>query len=133
RGMVRDAMIRVDHVIRAVRDLDGAGARMLADHGLASVPGGRHVGMGTANRIVPLGDVYLELIGVVDVDEAAGSPLGAWVSSATAAGDRWGGWVAATDDLESVAARHGLEVLDGSRERPDGLTVRWRMAGMQRA
>jgi len=61
----------IDHVVMAVRDLDDAGDRLLRDHGLASVPGGRHARWGTANRIVPLGEDYIELIGVVDGEQAA--------------------------------------------------------------
>src|SRR4051794_41286944 len=72
------AMSRVwiDHVIYAVDDLDTAGAALFDREGLASVPGGRHEGWGTANRIVPLGESYLELIAVVDVEEAEQSEFG---------------------------------------------------------
>jgi hypothetical protein len=44
-----------------------------------------------------------------------------------------GGWftiAAVADDLDAVASRLGLEVGSGSRTRPDGQTVRWRMAGL---
>src|SRR6476469_4083347 len=50
----------------AVTDLDAAGREFEARHRLASVAGGRHPGWGTANRIVPLGDAYLELVAIVD-------------------------------------------------------------------
>ena len=73
-------MLAIDHVIVVVDDLDAAAARLLDEHGLASLPGGRHEGHGTGNRIVPLGPDYLELMAVVDADEAVGSPLGAWVA-----------------------------------------------------
>ena len=39
-------------------------------------------GWGTANRIVPLGEAYLELVTVVDDPEAAQSPFGRWVAEA---------------------------------------------------
>jgi hypothetical protein len=39
-------------------------------YGLASIEGGRHPGWGTANRIIPLGDAYIELVTVVDDEEA---------------------------------------------------------------
>jgi hypothetical protein len=70
-------MLEIDHVIVAVADLDVAAAALEREHGLASVAGGRHPGHGTGNRIVPLGDSYLELMAVVDEDEASASPLGA--------------------------------------------------------
>jgi hypothetical protein len=56
--------MRIDHVLYAVSNLDDAAARWAADFGLRSVPGGVHPRWGTANRIVPLGGAYLELIGV---------------------------------------------------------------------
>ena len=126
-------MLRVDHVLRAVRNLDEAARLLLDEHGLASVPGGRHLGWGTANRIVPLGDDYLELIAVVDEREAATAPLGRWAAAAAADGDRWAGWVARTDELDGLAADRGLEVVEGARLRPDGTVLRWRMAGLDRA
>jgi Glyoxalase-like domain len=46
---------------------------------------------------------------------------------------RGGGWftmAAVSDDLDAVASRLGIEVDSGSRTRPDGQTVRWRMAGL---
>ena len=54
--------MRIDHVIYATRDLDGATAMVEAQLGLTAVAGGRHEGVGTHNRIVPLGDGYLELL-----------------------------------------------------------------------
>ena len=39
-------------------------------------PGGVHEGQGTHNRIVPLGDGYLELMAIGDPEEAAAHPFG---------------------------------------------------------
>ena len=122
--------LRVDHLIYAVDDLDEAAARFLDEYGLASVAGGRHPGWGTANRIVPLGPDYLELVAVVDEVEAAASDFGRAV---LAAGAGLAGWAVATDDLAGVARRLGLDVAQGSRERPDGVTLAWRLAGVARA
>ena len=69
-------MLWIDHVVLACADLDVAAAHLLERHGLASVPGGRHPGWGTANRIVPLGGSYVELITVVDAEEALQSQFG---------------------------------------------------------
>ncbi len=52
----------MDHVIVIVHDLDAAASRYYEQHGLASVAGGRHPANGTANRIVPLGTSYIELM-----------------------------------------------------------------------
>jgi glyoxalase-like protein len=125
--------LRVDHVIYAVTDLGSAAARVTADSGLASVEGGRHPGWGTANRIVPLGKSYLELVAVVDSSEAAASDFGRPVLEALATGERLVGWAVATDNIEAIARRLGLEVTGGSRTRPDGVTLSWRLAGVGRA
>jgi len=123
-------MLRIDHVVYAVRDLDGAAVRFRRDFGLDSVVGGRHAGWGTANRIVPLGEQYVELIGVVDVAEAEATTFGRSVLERTEAGDGWYTIAVATDDVVMIGERLGLEVDAGSRERPDGEVLRWRMAGL---
>ena len=123
----------MDHVIYAVDDLDSAGAVLFDREGLASVPGGRHEGWGTANRIIPLGESYLELIAVVDVDEAEGSEFGRAVRRATTEDRPLVGWVVATDDIDAVASRLDLEVEEKSREADDGSTLSWRLAGLERA
>jgi hypothetical protein len=125
--------LRMDHVIYAVDDLDEAAAGLFDREGLASVAGGRHEGWGTANRIVPLGDTYLELIAVVDVDEAEGSEFGRGVRRAQTEDRPLVGWVVATDDIEAIANRLDLEVEEKSRETADGDTLRWRVAGIERA
>jgi hypothetical protein len=73
--------------------------------------GGRHEGIGTENRIVPLGGGYLELVAVADRDEAAGSDFGAGVLAHVAErGDGLLGWVVAVRDVEPVARRLGTTV-----------------------
>jgi hypothetical protein len=122
-------MLRIDHVLLAVRDLDAAASAVETAYGLGSVPGGRHAGHGTANRIVPLGGgAYLELIGVVDAAEAEGSVLGRQV--ATAAGSFFG-WCVATDDLDAIAARLGREPLAMGRPNHRGEQLSWRLAGLE--
>ena len=123
-------MLALDHLGYAVRDLDGAAVRFREELGLDSVVGGRHVGFGTANRIVPLGDQYIEIVGVVDEAEAEGSAFGRSVLERTTDGDGWLVIVVATDDVDAEAARLGLEVTTGARSRPDGTEVRWRMTGL---
>ena len=76
--------LELDHVVIAAADLDTAARELEERHGLASLPGGRHPDWGTANRIVPLGATYLELIAVVDEPTAARTVPGRWVTSAKA-------------------------------------------------
>lgn len=124
--------MRIDHVVLGSRDLDETASRYLREHGLPSVEGGRHPAWGTANRIVPLGRNYLELMTVVDATEAAASVVGRPVLEALEAGDTLVGWAVATDDIEVIARRLSLEVIGGSRARPDGITLSWKLAGVGR-
>jgi len=123
--------VRIDHVVLGSRDLDATADRYRRQHGLASVPGGRHAAWGTANRIVPLGDDYVELLAVVDRDVAASSAFGTFLRDLTAEGDRWFTVCVADDDLDGTAARLGLDVVRGSRLRPDGREISWRSAGLE--
>lgn len=123
-------MLRLDHVVYATGDLDEAAIRFRAEFGLDSTGGGRHERWGTANRIVPLGDQYLELVAAVDEPIAAETAFGRGVLERAAGVGGWFTIAVVADDLEGVGARLGLEVGFGSRKRPDGQTVRWRMAGL---
>ena len=126
-------MLELDHVIIAVQDLDGAAERIYYEYGLRSVPGGRHPGHGTGNRIIPLGPDYIELMAVVDQEEAATSPLGRFVTSFLADGERPMAVCLRTDDIDSIAHRLGLESIPMSRVRPDGVELSWHLAGLERA
>jgi hypothetical protein len=125
--------MRIDHVVIVVPDLEAAADRLLEDHGLGSVPGGRHPGHGTANRIVPLGADYVELVAVVDEAEAAADAFGTLVGDHAAGGGGPFAWCIATDDVEAVAGRLGLVAGAWTRERPDGIVLRWQLAGLERS
>ena len=86
-------------------------ARIERELGLASLPGGRHEGLGTHNRIVPLGGGYLELLGVADQQEAEASDFGrGLLDHLERDGDGLLGWVVAVDDAGAVARRLGTTV-----------------------
>jgi Glyoxalase-like domain len=121
---------RIDHVVYAVSDLEAGGARFEEDLGLESIPGGRHPNWGTANRIVPLGPDYLELVAVVDPETAASSDFGRLVRDTS---EGLVGWAVATEDLDAVGARLGLGIERGTRKRPDGVRLAWRLAGVAEA
>jgi hypothetical protein len=114
--------VRIDHVIVAATDLDGAARRLEVEHGLRAAGGGRHEGLGTHNRIVPLGGGYLEILAVADAEEAAQSPLGRALSARiTRVGEGLMGWAVAVDDVLPVADRLRTPV---SRVVREGLSVR---------
>ena len=125
--------MELDHVLIAAADLAAAAREIEARHGLASIEGGRHPGWGTANRIVPLGTSYLELVAVVDEAEAAQSPFGKWVAAAHPTLARPLGWAVRTRQLDDVARRLDLTVGAGSRIARSGQPLRWRLAGIEQA
>jgi Glyoxalase-like domain len=123
--------LELDHVLIAVDDLAAAAEEVERRFGLTSVEGGRHPGWGTANRIVPLGTSYLELVAVVDAAEAAANAFGRWLAAAE--GFRLLGWAVRPGDLDAVATRLGLAIGEGSRRAPGGEQLRWRSAGLESA
>lgn len=123
--------LEIDHVIVCVQDLEEAAATLWKQVGLASVPGGSHPGHGTANRIVPLRSAYLELLAVVNETEAEGSLFGRWAANhAQRSPFHADGVVLRTGDMEGVVRDRGLTPVAMSRFRPDGVELRWRLAGV---
>ena len=125
--------MRIDHVLLATADIEATAERWLAEYGLGSVAGGEHREWGTGNRIVPVGDAYVELFGIRDTELAARTPIGRWIGSSAAAGDRFVAVSLGTSDLDRVCARTGLEPVAGHRVLDAGGRVEWRMAGVERA
>ena len=126
-------LLGIDHLVLATDDPDASAAELETKLGLAATGDGRHPALGTFNRLVWLGDAYLELIGVFDRSLAERSWLGRPVIEALDAGRGLVTWAIAVEDLD-VALRwgppdSGLEgPVDGMRERQDGRVVRWRLA-----
>jgi hypothetical protein len=130
--MTSSTTARLSQVVVGVGDLDAATLRMEAQ-GLTVVDGGRHPGVGTANRIIPLGDQYLELLGVVDRDQAATTEYGRSLMARTAKGDVLVRWSLRTGAIDEIAERLGLIVEPRQRQRPDGVLLTWRAAGLAAA
>jgi hypothetical protein len=117
--------VRIDHVIWKAEDLDRGAAHIAAEYRLSDDGGGRHVGIGTHNRVFPLGGGYLEVLAVADPEEAQRSPLGRAIVDAP---EGLFGWAVAVDDVDAHAARLSLEVMTIARE---DLTAR--LAGVAEA
>lgn len=127
-------LLGVDHVVIACPDLDDATTALEDGLRLRATGRGRHDLLGTENRLVWLGDAYLELIGVVDRTLASSSWIGEPTLRALEAGGGLATFALATDDLEAELVRlraHGARLdgpLEGERRWPDGRLVRWRLA-----
>jgi hypothetical protein len=89
--------------------------------------------------IVPLGSQYLELIAIVDPQEAEGSRLGRRLAHALKEGRTFVAWALRTQSLEGVGARLRAAgwnlppVIEGSRNRPDGQVLSWRTQDFETA
>lgn len=104
-------------MIYATQDLDAAAARIEGELGLKAAGGGRHDGLGTHNRIVPLGRGYLELLAIADRAEAEGSELGRAVQrQIEEVGEGLLGWAVAVEDVAPHADRLGLTVTTIARQ-----------------
>lgn len=107
--------MRLDHVIYGTADLDVAQRRIETDLGLEVLPGGHHVGQGSHNRIVPLGDGYLELMAIDDPEEAATNPFGQILLEVLAV-ERLVAWAVLVDDIQAVSERNGTPILTVRRD-----------------
>lgn len=124
----------IDHLVIACADPDAAAVELEGSVGLRTSGGGLHPALGTFNRLVWLGDSYVELIGVRDRARGAASWIGAPTVRALEAGGGFATWAIASDDIVGDVAAlraRGSEVgepIPGERARPDGRLVRWRLA-----
>jgi hypothetical protein len=127
---VRDQLVQA---IVLVPDLH-AGRMQMEGLGLTVLEGGRHPGRGTANLIVPFGRQYLELLCIVDEDEARASPQGQPVVAAwSARGPGLARWSVEPADIEATALRVGHGIERRQRALPDGTPVTWRAVAVDRA
>ncbi len=123
----------VDHLVFAAPSLEEGVRFIERTLGVTATPGGQHLGMGTRNALVSLGsDVYLEIIGP-DPDQpepARARPFGIDDLS----GPRLVTWAARTTDLATMVEAVGKagmdlgEIMEMSRQRPDGTLLRWELS-----
>ncbi len=122
----------IDHLIYAAPELAAAVEAMERLLGVRPAPGGRHPGWGTANALLALGpDVYLEVIGP-DPDQPEPPRPRPFGIDRLSRG-RLAGWAVKAADLEArvhASTQQGYapgRILPGSRRRPDGTLLRWRL------
>ena len=122
-----------DHFIVLVNDLNAA-IEAYRKLGFDARAGGEHPAFGSQNALVALADgAYLELVAFKDAALAAKTFWGAGVAKLRA-GEGFGGYVLASNDLAGDAAQLKQCALNigepsaGSRVRLDGQRVTWHIA-----
>lgn len=125
-------MLALDHLVYAVPHFADGVAQMNKRLGVTATPGGQHLGLGTRNALVNIGNgAYLEIVGpdpeqpppengyFFNVDRLAQAGLVAWAVK--------------TSDISATveqAKRLGYDcgsIIDMSRQKPDGTLLKWRL------
>lgn len=123
----------LDHIIIGVHDL-GIAASIFRDKlGLVPSGGGIHPVGGTANRIIVIGDTYLELIAIYEPEEAQES-----IRQRLARGEGYLNFVLSSNDIEAdcqAMRQRGVTLLGptpGSLRAEDGRSRAWMRANVER-
>jgi Glyoxalase-like domain len=131
---MEDAMpLRIDHVIAAGSDLDAL-ERGYTQLGFFVTGGGTHPHLGTRNRIIVVGEGYIELL-ALDVPERASEVLRQRLER----GPGWIGFAVQSGDIETEAAAmrgRGVAVLGPNPGRlvaPNGQARSWRIVTVDTA
>src|SRR5713226_500114 len=123
----------IDHIIIGVSNLEQAATLFSQKLGLAASGGGIHPTGGTANRIIVIGDTYLELIAIHTPDEAQQSML-----DRLAIHEGYLNFVLASNDIEAdsqAITNRGIPILGptpGSLRAADGRTRGWSRINIER-
>jgi catechol 2,3-dioxygenase-like lactoylglutathione lyase family enzyme/extradiol dioxygenase family protein len=123
----------IDHIIIGVHDLEQAATQFSQKLGLAVSGGGIHPTGGTANRIIVIGDTYLELIAIHNHAEAQQSMLDQLTIH-----EGYLNFVLASNDIEAdsrAMADRGISILGptpGSLRSADGRTRSWSRTNIDR-
>ncbi len=123
----------IDHIIIGVNDLEKAAAQFDEKLGLLASGGGIHPSGGTANRIIVIGDTYLELIAVRAPEEAQQSLL-----DRLAKGEGYLNCVLGSNDIATDAEAmrgRGIPIIGpkpGQLQASDGRTRGWSRIDIER-
>jgi len=128
----RTSGLQVDHLVYGAPDLATGTERIEALLGVRPAPGGTHVGIGTHNALIALGEgAYLEIIAPDPDQQARMRPLPYGLD--TLEEPRLMTWAIKAPDIEAQASRAraaGIDlgpVVPMARERPDGTRLEWRL------
>ncbi len=94
--------MRLDHLAVTAPDLDAGTAAVEAALGVRLAPGGQHPNMATHNRLLALGDVYLEVI--APDPSLPRPPHPRWFRMDERRGTGLTNWICAVDDLDTALA-----------------------------
>jgi Glyoxalase-like domain len=134
-GRIKEQAVlsRIDHLVYATPNLATGLEQIERLLGVRAVPGGQHPGAGTRNALIGLGDeTYLEIIGPDPDQPEPARPRRFGIDELKA--PRLVTWAVKGADLEAIvenAKRHGVDlgqVQSGSRRRPDGVLLSWRLS-----
>jgi hypothetical protein len=117
-------MFKLDHLAVSATNLAEGALWLESTLGVPLAPGGEHPHMSTHNRLLNLGDLYLEVIAINPA--APTPPHPRWFDLDNYTGQpRLTNWIIACDDLDA-----GLAQLPGSGQATDLARgdLRWRMA-----
>ena len=121
----------IDHLVLATPDVEGTTDDLARRLGVMAEPGGRHLGFGTRNALLSLGDCYLEILGP---DSGQHRPVdGYWYGVENISEPRLVTWTARVERIERVAAHaHGAGYSPGDvhkvyRETPSGEKLSFRL------
>ena len=123
----------IDHIIIGVHNLEQAATQFSQKLGLAVSGGGIHPTGGTANRIIVIGETYLELIAIYKPEEAQQSIL-----DRLAIREGYLNFVLASNDIETdskAMLQSGVPILgpiSGSLRAADGRTRGWSRIDVER-
>jgi hypothetical protein len=122
----------IDHLVYGVGDLSAGIDDLAGRLGVRAEPGGRHVGLGTHNAILTLGDrTYLEIIAPDPEQPPPPHPRPFGVDDLEQPG--LVGWAVGCDDIDAAVAicrANGYDpgaVVDMERVRPAAPVLRWRL------
>lgn len=127
----------IDHLIVGAPELEAGVRHVEQSLGARPAPGGRHPDLGTRNALLSLGGkTYLEVLAPDPVGPVPEGPLPFGIDELEV--PRLVTWCARAPDLSALvegARARGLdlgEVKAGSRTRPDGSTLTWRVTDVSR-
>jgi Glyoxalase-like domain len=121
---------RIDHVIIAGPDLDTLEERFTR-LGFFVTGGGTHPHLGTGNRIIVLGESYIELLSLADTGHASPA-LRQFIFSGASQGG-WVGYALQSDDIDAETSAMRARGVDARGPTPgrlaakDGSTRSWRV------